>query len=229
MRLHRWNVIITCLFIFLFVNLCIYYLYSLLFSTRQRMSKFLINSGITINSFNSPIVYLTFNTYIVDQSSILSIIDNNAILVQSFKSSELLPIKMILPDGFHHLDIFIIDEIQNYEFYQEIDISTGTHSLFVIILDQQYKPVENISVHLELVDYSHINLKHYTNHLGEVIFHHLPRHTQVYIEAICMNSKRYAFIEIDTLYYRNITLILNDMSTYHYDEYDSLDQGYYAI
>ncbi|CAF1049268.1 unnamed protein product [Rotaria sp. Silwood1] len=222
------NVIIICFILFLIVNLFTYWYYILSFSKRLRLSKILIYSGIMINSFNPSRVYLTFNTHIMD-SNILSIIDNNAILVQLSKPLQTSTITMILSDGFHHLDVVLLDEIQNIEYYQSVDIASGTQSLKVTVLDQQHKPVENISVHLELVDYSHITLEYYTNYFGEVIFHYLPKHTQIHIEAICMNSKRHAFAEIVIHHYQNITLILQDMSVLHYDEYSPMDKGYYAV
>ncbi|CAF0907439.1 unnamed protein product [Rotaria sordida] len=227
MTKYHSNIIIICLIIFLTVSLFIYWHYVLSFSKRLRVSKRLVYSGITINSFNPFRLNLTFNTNIIE-SNILSIIDNNAILVQLSKPSQTSTITMILSDGFHHLDILLLDEIENIEFYQAIDIASGSQSLKVTVLDQQYKPVENISVHLELVDYSHITLEYYTNHFGEVIFHYLPKNIQIFIEAIYMNSKRHAFVEIDTDHYQNITLILKDMSVLHDDEYSPLDQGYYA-
>jgi hypothetical protein len=222
---HHSNIIIICLVIFLTVNLCIYWHYSLSVFKRQRLLKTLVYSGIAINSFNPPLLNILFNSNIT-QSNSLSIIENNAILVQLSETSTIM---MILPDGFHHLDILIIDQIQNIEFYQQIDLSTGTQSLLITVLDQQYKSVENISVHLELVDYSHISLDYQTNHFGQIIYHYLPKHSRVYIEAICTKTKRYAFVDIDTLDYRNLTLILKDMNALHYDEYDLSDKGYYAL
>lgn len=225
---HHLSVAILCLIIMLTINLFIYGHYALSLSKRQRSSKTIVYSGITINSFNPPLLNILLN-FNITPSNTISIIDNNAFLLHSLKPSQTSIITMILSDGFHHLDILMIDQIQNIEFYQQIDISTGTQSLLLTVLDQQYKTVENISVHLELVDYSHISLDYYTNDVGEVIFNYLPRHSQVYIEAICMKTKRYGFIEIDTLDYRTVTVILKDMNTVHHDEYDRLDQGYYSV
>ena len=222
------NVITTCFIAVLLVSLLIYWQYSSSFSAKHRSSSTLIHSGIAINSFNSPSLHLTLNTHII-QTSVLSIIDNDILLTHFNPLSSISTITMILSDGFHHLDIIVIDQIRNIELYQEIDIFTGTQSLLVTVLDQQYKPVRNVSVHLELVDYSHISLEHYTNRFGEVIFRHLSRQARVYIEAICLNSRRHAFVELNTLHYRNITLILQEMSALNYDEYDPSDRGYYAV
>ncbi|CAF1395914.1 unnamed protein product [Rotaria magnacalcarata] len=219
---YRLNVVIVCLLIFLTINLIIYW------STRTRLSEKLIHSGIKINSFNPPHIDLTFTTQIV-QSSSLSILDNNIVLVQLSEPSQISATTIILSDGFHHLDILLLDELQNIEFYQAIDIASGTRSLKVNVLNQQYKSVENISVHLELVDYSHITYEYLTNRLGEVIFHYLPKHIKIHIEAVCIKTKHHAFAEIDTLNYQNITLVLRDMSALHYDEYDLSDEGYVTI
>jgi len=220
------NILFIYFIIFLIVSLILHWQYLSSFSIKKRFSKTLIHSGIVSNSFNPSIIHLTLNTQI-SESNLVSIIDNDVILFQVSNSST---ITMILSDGYHHLDFIIFDPIENIEFYQGIDISTGSQSLLITIFDKQYKPVRNISVHLELVDYSNINYKYQTNQFGEVIFHYLPRHIQVYIEAICMNTKRYASVQIDTLNYRNITLILKGMSVfYDGDEYDSLDPGYYAV
>ena len=222
------NVAILCLIMLLSVNLFIYWHYALSLSKRQRLSKTIIYSGIIINSFNPPLLNILLN-FNITPSNTISIMDNNVFLLYSLKPSHTSTIKMILSDGFHHLDILMIDQIQNIELYQQIDISTGTQSLIVTVLDKHYKTVENILVHLELVDYSHISIDYYTNKVGKVIFNYLPKHSQVYIEAICMKTKRYGFIRVDTLDYRNVTLILKDMHTADHDEYDQLDQGYYSV
>ncbi|CAF3643370.1 unnamed protein product [Rotaria socialis] len=200
---------IICLLIFLTINLIIYWF------TRTRLIG-------RINSFNPSHINLTFNTQIVHSRS-LSILDNNVVLVQLSESSQISTTTIILSDGFHHLDISLLDEIQNIEFYQAIDLASGTRSLKVNVLNQQHKSVENISVPLELVDCSHITYEYVTNRLGEVIFHYLPKHVKINIEAVCMKTKRHAFAEIDTLNYQNITVVL------HYDEYDLSDEEYVAI
>lgn len=211
--------------VFLILSLILHWIYLSLLLRKQRFSTIFIYSGIIINSFNSPIIHLRLNTDIC-QSNIISIIDNNNDLLQI---SNLPMITMILSDGYHHLDLVIFDEQEHIELYQEIDIATGNQSLRVNVLDKQYKPVENISVYLELVDYTNINHQYQTNQYGEVIFHYLPTDIQVYIEVICMNTKRQAYAQINTLNYQNITLILKEMNTSYDEEYDKLDRGYYAI
>ena len=136
---------------------------------------------------------------------------------------------MLLPDGFHRLDILLLDKTQNIKLHETVYMASGTQALQFTILDQRHQPVENASVHLELVAYSHIALDYNTNHAGQVTFHHLPKYTQVYVEAVCMKSKRLAFAEIDTVHYHNLTLVLQDLSILDYNEYESLDRGYYAV
>ena len=221
----HWCIVLTFFILILVINVFLHWRCLSSFSEKQRFFKTLVLSGIALNSFNPPILRLTLNTQI-SPSQFISIIDNNIVVFQLSNSSTT---KMMLSDGFHHLDIIIFDEIENVEFYQTMDISTGTQSIDVTVLDEHYKPVENVSVHLELVDYSHISVEHQTNRLGEVIFHHLPRNEQVYIEAICMNTKRHAYIGIHTCDYRNITLILKQMSALYDDEYNPTDRGYYAV
>jgi hypothetical protein len=209
-------------------SLYIYWRYSLSSPVKQRSPRTLIHSGVVINSFNPPLLHLTLNTHTV-QANTLSIIDNDILLTHLTSLSLILSTRMMLSDGFHHLDIVTIDQVQNIEFYQEIDIFIGIQSLLVTVLDQQYKSVRNISVRLELVDYSHISLEHQTNRFGQVVFRHLPRQARVYIEAVCLNSQRHASVELDTFHYRNVTLILQEMSSLDYDEYDPSDRGYYAV
>jgi hypothetical protein len=192
---------------------------------KERYFKLLIHSGLVMNSFNPSIIHLSLNKHI-SSSNLISILDNNVILFQVLNP---LKITMILSDGYHHLDLIIFDDIENIEYYQSIEISTGSQSLLVTVLDKQYKPVGNISVHLELIDYPNINLDHQTNQFGEVIFSNLPQHIPIYIEAICMTTKRQAYTQIDTLNYRNLTLILKEMSLFYDDEYDASDRGYYAV
>jgi hypothetical protein len=221
----NWNIRVLYLLIFLLVNLILHWQYLLLFSRKQRCFQKLIHSGIRINSFNPSIIHLNL-TKEISQSNILSIIDNNLLLFQISNPSS---ITMILSNGYHHLDFIVFNEIENIEFYQRIDISTGTQSLFVTVLDKQYQPVRNLTVHLNLVDYPNINHEYQTNQFGEVIFYYLPKNVQVYIEAICTSTKRHAYAQIDTLNYRNITLILKEMRVFYDEEYDLSDRGYYAV
>jgi hypothetical protein len=187
--------------------------------------KTIIHSGLVMNSFNPSIIHLSLNKYF-SQSNLISILDNNMILFQMMNLST---ITMILSDGYHHLDFIVFDETEQIEYYQAIEISTGSQSLLITVLNKQYKPVENITVHLELFDYPHINIDYQTNQFGEVIFRNLPQHAQVYIEAICMITKRQAYAQIDTLNYQNLTFILKEMSLFYDDEYDASDRGYYAV
>ena len=61
-------------------------------------------------------------------------------------------------------------------------------------------------------------------------FNYLPKDTEIYIEAICMKTKRFGFIEIDNVNNNgNLSLITKDMNTFYDDEYDLLDRGYYSI
>lgn len=149
-----------------------------------------------------------------------------AFLQISDQSSRL---SLLLSNGYHHLDFILFDKIEQIEFYQGIDIAIGNQSLRVNVLDEKYKPVENITVYLELIDYSNINEKYQTNHNGEVIFHYLPNDIQIYIEAKCISTKRQAYVQINTLKYQNITLILKEINSSYDDEYDTLDRGYYAV
>jgi len=223
-KYHR-NIIFIYFILFLIVSLISNWQYLSSFCTKQRIFKTIINSGIIINSFNPSIIHLNLNIKIF-QSNIISIIDNNVLLFQISNSST---ITIILSDGYHHLNLIIFDQINKNEFYQDIHISTGSQLLRVNVLDEQFKPIQNITVYLELVNYSNINQKYQTNQFGEVIFHYLPKHVQVYIEAICIHTKRHAYIQINTSNYRNITLILKEMNVFYDGEYDSSDQGYYAI
>ena len=152
------------LIIFSTINLFLYFHYSFLYSKPQRVSYIFVESGIAINSFNPPILHILLKPNITNSNQI-SIIDNNnhILLLQSSQTSTTI---LTLSDGFHHLLILMIDQIQNVEFYQQIDISIGTQSLLLTVSDQQNKPVENILVHLELVNYSHISVNYYTNEVG---------------------------------------------------------------
>ena len=194
---------------------------------RQRIPQKLIQSGININSFNPPIIHLTFHAYYI-QSNFLSIVDNNVTLVQLWKPLNILTIKLILSDGYHQLDITVVDRIQRREFYQSIDISIGRHFLLVTIRDEE-QVIKNITVHLHIVDHSHIYLEETTNHLGQVTFPYLPPETLVHIEAVCIQSKRYAFVEMKPVYHEEIILVLKNISASTDDEYDSQDRGFYAI
>jgi len=223
-KYHR-NIIFIYFILFLIVSLISNWQYLSSFCIKQRIFKTIINSGIIINSFNPSIIHLNLNKKIF-QSKIISIIDNNILLFQISNPSI---ITITFSDGYHHLNLIVFDQINKIEYYQDIDISTGSQSLHVTVLDKQFKPVQNIKVYLELVDHSNINHEYQTNQFGEVTFHHLPRHAQVYIEAICINTQRHAYVQIDTFNYRNITLILKQMNVFYDQEYDSSDQGYYAI
>lgn len=196
-------------------------------SIRQRIRETLIQSGININSFNPPIIHLTFHAHYI-QSNLLSIFDNNVTLVQLWKPLNLLTIKLILSDGYHQLNIIVFDRIQQREIYQSVDVSIGKHFLLVTIRDEE-QAIENVTVHLHLVDHSHIYLDEITNHLGQVTFPYLPVETLVHIEATCVESKRYAFVEMKIAHHQEIILILKNVSASIDDEYDSQDRGFYAI
>ena len=190
----------------------------------MRYFKTIIHSGLIINSFNPLIIHFSLNQHF-SQSDLITIHDNNILLFQVTNPSIM---TMILSDGYHRLDFIVSDPIENIEYYQNIEISTGSQSLRINVLNNQYKPVENITVHLELVDYPHIYRDYQTNQFGEVIFRNLPQ-APVYVEAICMATKQHAYAQIDTRNFRNLTIVLKEMSLFYDDEYDPADRGYYAI
>lgn len=222
------KIMLPGLIIFFMLNLFIYYYFVLSFAIRPRISEKLISSGIEINSFNPSRIYLSLNIPQY-QSSSLSIIDNHSPLVYFPQASQLSTITIMLSDGYHQLDIILIDEIERIELHQSIDIASGTQSLKVIVVDEKHIPVKNFSVHLELVDYSHISCESSTNYLGEAMFQNLPTHSKLYIETISEKTNRYAYMDIDDLNSANVTLVLQEMSKYHVDDYDPSDQGYKAV
>ncbi|CAF1367179.1 unnamed protein product [Adineta steineri] len=195
-----------------------YWKHGSFFPIKRRISRTMVESGVSINSFNPPHLDFFFNLTNTQLNSI-SIISNNVNLLQISPLSEISIVPVNFSDGYHHLDILMLDDIHDIEFYQQIDISTGNQTLRVTILNEDYEPVKNISVHLELSIYSHITAQQYTNQFGEVTFNYLSRNSQVYVEAISMATKRYAFSGLNTLKYQNITLILEEMNSTHYDEY----------
>ncbi|CAF1218409.1 unnamed protein product [Adineta ricciae] len=113
------------------------------------------------------------------------------------------------------------------------DVKTGNNefdqSLLATVLDEQSQPVVNVSVHLQLLDYSSVTTVRYTNRSGHAKFDYLPRDSQGFVEAICPKSKRYAFMEINTRRDRSVTVILKEKVSIDYEEYDPSDQGYYAV
>ncbi|UJR27159.1 hypothetical protein I4U23_008457 [Adineta vaga] len=171
-------------------------------------------------------IYRKFSSlYSLKRQSLYIIIGCNVhsdtVLIESSKSS----IKSTIC-----IDLLLNDEKENIKYSSQYDIQTIYQPLFVIVLDEENKPVTNITVHIKLFDYSSITFAHYTNDFGEVNFHHLSRDLHGFIEAICPLSKRYASIEIkDTYHVENITLVLKELSSIDYEEYDPMDRGYYAI
>lgn len=224
-KYYQWTSCLICLlFICLFINGWIYWQYSR--NIFLPSTIVIIHSGLQLNSFNPQRIHLKFNASFLS-SHALAVIDNQVHLpVQPVQSS----MTIYLSNGYHHLQFLLLNpQSQSVDYYQAVDVSTGQRSLIVTILDEQYQPVNNLTVHMELVDHTHINNDLVTNDRGEVQFQHLPEHTQVYIEAVCQKRNRHAFVQINTSHYRNITIVLREMNSMHYDEYDSQDRGYYAV
>ena len=222
---NRWMI---GLVIFLVLNVFLVFHYLALSFIRQRISKSLVHSGLTDNSFNPPLIYLTIHTHAID-SSLLSIIDNNLTLTELSKPLNMLTIKLLLTDGYHRLTILIFNSIERDEFYQTLDISIGSRSLLVTIRDEE-QSIENITVHLHLLNHSHIFREETTDRFGQVTFHHLPDQTLVHLEATCTHSKRYASVEINTHHYQEIILVLKTLNaSTTYEDYDTQDRGFYAI
>lgn len=226
--------IIYLLVLVVFFNLLIYWQYSTHFPSPSTTSPTttLIRSSIAVNSFNPGHIHFSLHPYLTSFHR-LFIIDNDAPLLElSHPPASTPSMALILSDGFHHLEILLVlldDHPSSGRFYEEVDLFVGSRSLLVTVLDDEHRPMENISVHLELVEYSHISGELRSNRAGEVLFEHLPGDSQVYVEAACKKTKRQAFVEVNTNHYRNITLVLGKTSAWHYDEYDPADRGYYAI
>ena len=231
-RLDR--TIIYLLVLILSLHLLIYWQYSTRFPSPSTASPAttLIRSNIAMNSFNPGHIHFSLHPHLTSFHR-LFIIDNNAPLLElSHPPSSTSLMALNLSDGFHHLQILLVllgVQPSSGRFYEEIDLSVGSRSLLVAVLDEEHRPMENISVHLELVEYSHISRELRTNRAGEVLFDHLPGNSQVYVEAACVKTNRQAFVEVNTDHYRNMTLLLGKTSAWHYDEYDPADRGYYAI
>ena len=215
---YRWCVKI------LFVAFVVIFMFY--FPRNQRMEKAFINVDLFIHSFNPTILYLTLNTPML-ASEHVSITDKHLLL---FHVSNFSMITMIFSEGYHQLDLSILDSIELIEYHQTMEISTGSQILLITVLNNQSEPMNDVFVHLELIDHPHIYLDAHTDSFGQVTFTNLPRSLPIYIEAIGPTRQSRAYIQVDHLDERNFTLILNDMTrSYDADEYDPLDRGYYAI
>lgn len=194
---------------------------------KERMEKKLINSDLLIHSFNPTIIQLTLN---IPMSSMdqLSIIDQHLLLFQLSNSSM---ITMLFNDGYHHLYLSMSNSQEQIEYYQIMEISTGSQSLLVTVVNDRDEIMKNISVHLELVDHPQISFDSLTNQFGQVTFLNLPKSLPIYIEAIYQTYQSQAHLRMIDLNERNLTLILKERSRSYEDgdEYDPSDRGYYAI
>ena len=194
---------------------------------KDRMEKKLIDSDLLIHSFNPTVIQLTLNIPI-PSSDRLSIIDKHLLL---FQFSNISMITMMFTEGYHHLYLSMIDSKEQIEYYQTMEISTGSQSLLVTVLNNQSEVMKNIPVHLELVHHPQISFDSQTNQFGQVTFSNLPGSLPIYIEAFSQDKKSQADIRIDHLNERNLTLILKELPQSYDDgdEYDPSDRGYYAI
>lgn len=210
--------------VFIYVLGLILFLY---LRRKERMEKKLINSDLLIHSFNPTIIQLTLN---IPMSSMdqLSIIDQHLLLFQLSNTSM---ITMLFNDGYHHLYLSMSNSQEQIEYYQIMEISTGSQSLLVTVVNDRDEIMKNISVHLELVDHPQISFDSLTNQFGQVTFLNLPKSLPIYIEAIYQTYQSQAHLPMIDLNERNLTLILKERSRSYEDgdEYDPSDRGYYAI
>ena len=208
-------------------TVCLFLLYPRLSSAlpSQRSSfAALVHSGLVASSFNPTVLHFSLN-----RAYFLALVDNQASPVHFMILPKTRSIRVILSDGFHRLDIRLFDPTSNVHVHQQVDIAVGTRSLIVTVLDHRNEPVHNVSVRVELAEHPQIALDLRTNRTGKAEFRHLPRESQVNVEAVCLRSKRRAFIDITTSDYEHITLTLQNTSEIDYDEYGPDDKGYYAI
>ena len=213
------NLVKLVLILFVIQLLFCWYYFLRIDFFHQRISKSFLESGIHMNSFNSPLITARFNTTDI-QSGRLIIIDNNYEFIEKQIHSMLTSIHMDLSNGYHYFEIILFDHIESRQFTQEIEFAIGNEFLLITVIDENNHRVENVSVHLELLKHPQINIQKQTNRFGQVTFTNLPTYVQVYIEGICRKTKRYTSIRTYTYIYRELTLILKDSLENYNDEID---------